>query len=101
LANMLHSFGIRVYRKHFAAFAKQMHQVPPVPAPGIEHAHALRDISAQDLIEDVNIDLAELFLDTQRHDYPFLSVAVPRATVSSLKDGQIESLGRGHPMKKK
>jgi hypothetical protein len=66
LTNVLNSRGIRVDCKHLAAFAKQVHQVSAISAPGVEHAHTLVDISAQDLIEYVNIDLAELFLDGQR-----------------------------------
>ncbi len=66
LTDVLNSRGIRVHCKHLAAFAKQVNEIPAISAPGVKHAHALVDVSAQDLIEDVNIDLAELFLYIQR-----------------------------------
>ena len=71
LTNVINPRGIRVHCKYFAAFAKQVHQVSAVAASGVEHAHSLRDISAQDLIEDVNIDLAELVLNCQRNAFTF------------------------------
>jgi hypothetical protein len=40
-----------------------MHEVSSIAAPGIEDTHAGRDVSAEDLVEDVNINLAELFLN--------------------------------------
>jgi hypothetical protein len=40
-----------------------MHEVSAITAPGIEDTHAGSYVSAQDLIKDVDIDLAELFLD--------------------------------------
>jgi hypothetical protein len=99
-ANVLNAFGIRVHCKHLAAFAKQVHQVSPISAPSVEHAHTLRDISAQDLIEHVNIDLAELvldihswilisgysLLDAQRRASIFLVVSVTDATGSQFED---------------
>jgi hypothetical protein len=60
---VLNSLSVRVHCKHFTAFAKQMHQISTVSAASVEHAHTLRDVSAQDLIEHVNVDLAELVLD--------------------------------------
>ena len=66
-ADMFNSRRIRVHRKYFAPLAQKMHQVSPVPASGVEHAHAGRDVSSQDLIEHVNINLPELFLNGQRH----------------------------------
>ena len=65
LANVVNSRGVRVDCKHLAALAKQVNEIPAVSAPGVEHAHTLVDISAEDLIEDVNIDLAELVLNGQ------------------------------------
>ena len=63
---MVNRRGVRIHREHLAAFAKQVNEVSAVSAPGVEYAHALVDISAQDLIEHVDIDLAELFLNIQR-----------------------------------
>jgi hypothetical protein len=66
LAHVLNSLGVRVDCKHFATFTEQVNEVPAISATGVEHTHASIDISAEDLIEDVNIDLAELFLNIQR-----------------------------------
>ncbi len=63
---MLNRGWIRINRKYLAGFAKQVHKIPAISAPGIEHARALVDISAEDLIENINIDLSELFLNIQR-----------------------------------
>jgi hypothetical protein len=40
-----------------------MHQVTPVAAPGIDNAHAVLDVAAQYLIEQVNVDLPKLLLN--------------------------------------
>jgi hypothetical protein len=77
---VLNCLGVRVHGKYFAAFAKQVNQISAISAPGVEHALALRDIPAQDLIEDVNIDLAELVLKSQRCASVFLFVAVANAS---------------------
>ncbi len=73
---MLNSRGIRVHCEDLAALAKQVNKIPAVSAPGVEHAHTLVDVSAEDLIEHVNIDLAELFLYGQRCVSVFLFVSV-------------------------
>src|SRR5580658_3651129 len=62
-ADMVNAPRIRVHCEDFAALARQVNEVPSVAASGVEHAHARGDVSAQNLIEDVNIDLAELLLD--------------------------------------
>ena len=60
---MLDALRIRVQREDLAAFAQQMNQVAPVTAAGVENPHARQDIPTQYLIEDVDIDLPELFLN--------------------------------------
>src|ERR1700733_11343828 len=62
---MFPSIGIRIEGENLASFAQQMYKVPSVPASGVEHPHPLCDIPAQDLIEHINIYLAELLLDTE------------------------------------
>jgi len=79
---VFNSSGIRVDCKHLAAFAKQVNEIPAISATGVKHAHALVDILAKDLIEDVNIDLAELVLDIQRRISSSLLVAVTGASRS-------------------
>src|ERR1700719_1304299 len=63
LPNMLDTCSIRVQREYLAALAQQMHQVSPIPASGVEHTHIRCDVSAQNLIEYVDIDLAKLLLN--------------------------------------
>jgi len=46
-----------------AALAKQVDEVAAVAASGVDDGHAGLDVAAEDLIEEVDIDLAELFLD--------------------------------------
>ena len=81
LANVVNSRGVRVDCKHLAAFPKQVNEIPAISATGVENARALVDVSAEDLIEYVDIDLAELVLYGQRRVSVFLFVSVidPRA----------------------
>ena len=71
-ANVINARRILVQRKDLAAFAQQVDQISSVTASGVEHAHAGGDVSPQNLIEDVNIDLPELLLYAQGHTAPFL-----------------------------
>jgi hypothetical protein len=64
---MLNAVGIRVEREYFASLAQQVYQISPVPTSGIEHTHILRDVPAQDLVENVNINLPKLLLNIQRN----------------------------------
>jgi len=64
---MLDTSRIRIHREHLAPFAQKVNQVPPIPAPRVEHPHPRRNVPAQNLIEYVNINLPELFLNRQRH----------------------------------
>ena len=67
IADVLNAVGISIQCEDVASLAQQMHEIAAVAASGIEHAHTRRNISAQNLIEDVDIDLAELFLDIHRY----------------------------------
>jgi hypothetical protein len=67
LAYVIDGLGIGVEREDLAAFAEQMDKITAVAASGVEHAHRSGNVSAQDLIEDVNINLSELFLNGERH----------------------------------
>ena len=44
------------------AFAQEVHEIATAAAAGIEHAHARPDAAAQQLIEQVDVDVAELGL---------------------------------------
>jgi hypothetical protein len=60
---MLNAAGIRIHCKYFAPFAKQMDQISSVSAAGVEYPHARGDVSSQNLIEYININMAELLLN--------------------------------------
>jgi hypothetical protein len=60
---VINSIRIKVDGEYDTSLAQQVHQVSSVTASGIEHTHSGLDVAAQDLIEDVDIDLAELFLN--------------------------------------
>ncbi len=64
---MLNTVGIRIECKNFTPFAQQMDKVPSVSAAGVEYTHARGDVSSQNLIEYVNINLAELLPNLYRH----------------------------------
>jgi hypothetical protein len=64
---VLHCFAAAIEREYLATFAQEMHQVAPISTSSVENAHTGGDVSAKDLIEDVDVDLAELFLNIQRH----------------------------------
>jgi hypothetical protein len=68
--HVLHSVRVGVQSEDFTALAQQVDQVAPIPTSSVEHAHSRRDISAQNLIEHIDIDLPELLLKTKRR--PFL-----------------------------
>lgn len=63
LTKMLDRLGRFIDRKDLAALAQEMHEISSISAAGIENPHVRGDVSSQDLIEDVNIDLPELFLN--------------------------------------
>jgi hypothetical protein len=54
--------GARVDSVDLGSFAEKMDEVSAVAAAGVEDAHAGCDVAAQDLVEDVDVDLAELLL---------------------------------------
>ncbi|MFP5233025.1 MAG: hypothetical protein ACLGQX_10430 [Acidobacteriota bacterium] len=55
---------MRIYinAEHLATMAHQVNQVPSRARAGIQHAHRRGDVPAQNLIEEVNVDLAKLLL---------------------------------------
>jgi hypothetical protein len=56
--------------------AQQVDQVPPVTASGIEHSHARCNIPAQNLVEDIDIDLPELLLYAQGQRDTFSKIEI-------------------------
>jgi hypothetical protein len=59
--------GIFIDCEDLAAGAEEMNEVAAVAASGVEDGHAGFDVAAQDLIEEVNVDLAELLLKGHGH----------------------------------
>jgi hypothetical protein len=59
--------GVFVEGKDLAALAEKMDEIASVAAAGVEEAHFVSDVAAQELIEDVDIDLSELLLDGSGH----------------------------------
>lgn len=72
-ADVVDTRGIGIDGEDPDAFAEQMDEVATVAAAGIENAHGGGEIAAQDLIEDVDIDGAELFLEVEGQEKPFVS----------------------------
>lgn len=60
LANAINGSRVRVDSKYFAPHAHQVHEVAAASAAGIEHAHVRPDVAAHDLIEEIDVDVAEL-----------------------------------------
>jgi hypothetical protein len=60
---VFHSVGVCIEGEDLTSCAQQMHKIPPIPAPGIQHPHTGPNIAAQDLIEDVDVDLTKLLLN--------------------------------------
>jgi hypothetical protein len=49
-----------------AASAQQIDEVATVAATGVQYLHPRSDVAPQELVEDVDVDLAELVLEGQR-----------------------------------
>ena len=60
---MVDGFGVLVEGVDLATFAEEMDEVSSVAAAGVEDGASGLDVAAQDLVEDVDVDMAELFLD--------------------------------------
>jgi hypothetical protein len=75
-ADVLDPFGILIKSHDFTPGAQQMHEVTPIPASGIKNTHSWRNVSAQDLVEDIDVNLPELVLDIERH---FATILVARS----------------------
>jgi len=65
LADVADSGGISVEGEDFASLAKKVDEIATVAATGVEDAHGGGDVAAQELIEDVDVDLAELLLQVE------------------------------------
>jgi hypothetical protein len=65
--HMLHSFGVHVEREHLAAFTKKIDEISSIATSGIENAHARCEVPAQNLVEDIDVNLSKLLLKAESH----------------------------------
>jgi len=79
---MIDTFGILIQCEDLASLAQQVDQVSSVAASGVEHTHTGRNVSAQNLVEDINIDLTELLLyaQGQRDTFSMIEIGKLRTT---------------------
>src|SRR4051812_25805436 len=78
-----HRVRICVNREHLDSHPQQVHEIAAVSASGIEHPHSRTDAPSQQLVEEVDVDVAELLVE--RHATRMLQhVSAPSALASSL-----------------
>ena len=63
---MVNRVGICVQCEYLAPLAQQMYKISSVAASRVENAHIRSDVSAQNLIEYIDINLPKLILNTKR-----------------------------------
>jgi len=81
---MLHSVGVRVENRYLASRTQQVDEIASIAAASIEDAHFGGDVSTEDLIEDVDVDLSKLLLDGQRHTLTILLWSYGSSTVADI-----------------
>ena len=57
---MLDGYSVGIRSEDFVPLLEHVYKVAARAAAGVEHANARRDSSAQDLVEEVDVDVAEL-----------------------------------------
>jgi hypothetical protein len=62
-AGLSDGFGILIGAKDLVALAEEVDEIAADTAPGVEDSHAGDDVAAKDLIEEVDVDRAELLLE--------------------------------------
>jgi hypothetical protein len=67
-AGLRDGFGILIGAEDLVALAEEVDEIAADAAPGIEDSHAGDDVAAKDLIEEVDVDRAELLLEG-RHGF--------------------------------
>ena len=93
---MFNALDVRIERKHLAAFAQQMHQVPSISAARIQNPHSRRNVPPQNLIENVNVDLPELL--PQVHSRRHCVFAFSRSTTSGGTNWLTSAPNRNTPL---
>ena len=67
-AGLLDGCGVLVDGEDVAAFAEKIDEVAAGAAAGVEDAHAGDDVAAEEMVEEIDVDEAELFLQTRHRD---------------------------------
>ena len=68
--------SVCIYTGYVVARAKEVDEIPALAAPGIEDPHAGRYPAAQQLIEQVDVDVAELRSQVHGSSVRFISMAL-------------------------
>jgi hypothetical protein len=63
LSYMLNAIAIQIECKDLATFTQEVYQVAPVPTASIKNAHSRRDVPAQNLIENIDVNVSKLLLN--------------------------------------
>jgi len=63
-AGLRNGFGVLVCGVDVVAFAEEVDEVAASTASGVEDAHAGRDVAAEELVEEIDVDVAELLLES-------------------------------------
>ena len=64
-ADLIHCGRIAISSRDVVAVSEQVDEVAPAAAAGVNDVHARGDTAAQQLIEQVDVDVAELFLQVR------------------------------------
>jgi hypothetical protein len=62
-AGLRDGFGILIGAEDLVAFAEEIDEIAAGAASGVKDSHARHDVVAKDLVEKVDVDLAELLLE--------------------------------------
>lgn len=74
---------IGVRGKDFVPLLQKINQVAAGTAARIEDAHAARDAAPQELVKEVDVDLAELPLEVFEHPTFYRHILAPRWTFAA------------------
>ena len=62
-AGLRDGFGVLIGGEDLVAFAEEVDEIAAGAASGVEDSHAGHDVAAKKLVEEVDVDLAELLLE--------------------------------------
>jgi hypothetical protein len=64
LSYMLNAIAVEIECKDLATFAQQVYQVAPIPTSRIKNTHPRCDVPSQNLIENIDVNLSKLLLNS-------------------------------------